>query len=168
MKGALPYPSYALIELLLPGIEQFQSREEYKARTGNDAPVWNPIMGPKYWRDARPALPALVNYAIPVIQDAGSGHVAVQAITLSRTWAQSVNIAPSSVDPADAPREPLMPYPIRALFEDEELVVGLGGIIQVHNRELWAQVTSTSGDLTPIIRLLEWIKAALTKAGVTP
>jgi hypothetical protein len=61
-----------------------------------------------------------------------------------------------------------MPYPIRALFEDEELVVGLGGIIQVHNRELWAQVTSTSGDLTPIIRLLEWIKAALTKAGVTP
>jgi hypothetical protein len=167
MKGALGYPIYDLKYLMLPGVKFYQSADEYQSQTGTVAP-WDPQVPVKRWADTRPDLGAWANYSIPALQ--GAPGLAVPVITGATLWkafAASVNIPPRNVESAAFTE---IQFPIRPLWEDEELATGLGGVIVVHNVDLYAKLTGTGPavglDLSPVIALLNQIIAGLKKAGI--
>jgi hypothetical protein len=138
MKGALPYPFYALKEACLPGIELFP------AGTSTLMP-YNPLMPVKLWRDSRPNLASIVQYRIVQVVSAGvgSGKAVLQILSMGRAWAQSLNI-PSAAASEGPPGEPELPFPLRDLYEDEELAIGpgpMGGPV-IRNRDLYAALVS--------------------------
>ncbi len=169
MNGALPYPYYALKYIALPGVEIYQSRADFRAKVGVDPPPFNPMALPKSWAETRSGLPRLVNYQTVEVEIIEPGHVVriqPQPRTFERGYAMSVNI-PTGAASAPGEAEDPVPFPVRDLFDDEELAIGLGGDEPVvRNRTLWAQlVTAPAGD-TRIITKLDQIIAALKAAGI--
>jgi hypothetical protein len=140
MNGALPRPQYAEEELLLPGVLLFQSRDDATAK-GEKLAEFNPALPNKLWTDRRAGLPAYVSYTI-IVLDASQNPV-TQEVSFPRAYAQSLNI---SIGQPGAPTSPdTDPFPIRPLFDDEELAIQFGGGIVVHNKLLWDALTSGGG-----------------------
>lgn len=158
MKGALPYPKYGLEKLILPGVMFYQSREDFERATGQESPPFNPDLEPKRWTDMRSNLPAYVPYNIAVVQ--AGGRLAIQPVSFGRGFALRLNIPIGKGGPGED--QPEVPFPIRDLFEDEELAYTPFGI-EVHNRDLWAKLVGAGGavDLTPVIERLDRVLRAL-------
>ena len=164
MKGALPYPFYSVKSACLEGIELVSP---------GFPSAYNPLMPMKLWRDTRPNLPTLVQYIVVQVEAAGAGtqKAVVVPMTISRAWAQSLNV-PSGAASEGPAGEPELPFPVRALYEDEELAIGPGPMGQpvIRNKVLYAELTgggTTPGvDLSQVIALLNQIIAALKKVGI--
>lgn len=168
MKGALPYPFYSINTACLEGIVLV------RPGTATDKP-YNPLMPTKLWADVRPNLPVWMAYTIiQVVSDgAGNQKSVLQPITLTRAWAQSFNI-PWGTAMEGPPGEPELPFPVRPLFDDEELVMnpwGTGPVIC--NKVLYAALMGGSPAPTgntpadvEILGIVKDIQTRLIKGGL--
>lgn len=141
---ALPRAQYGLEELYL--FPYYQTREDYRAKTGHDAPPWNPNRPPKAWEDLKANDSARRNVVYDsVIAYAKNGAPLVDAnekpmldvLVLTKEEAASVNIPPkgptvSNIAGADVPE---IPPPLRALQPTEELFMPFFGVVAVRNRD---------------------------------
>ena len=141
---ALPRAQYGLEELHL--FPYYQTREDYRAKTGHDAPPWNPNRPPKAWEDLKANDSARRNVVYDsVIAYAKNGAPLVDAnekpmldvLVLTKEEAASVNIPPkgptvSNIAGADVPE---IPPPLRALQPTEELFMPFFGVVAVRNRD---------------------------------
>lgn len=139
---ALPYPTYSLDKLYL--FPLFQTREEYTRATGKEAPAFDPQRPPKYWFDpaAENSLKRNVVYSTVVsyAENGGllldeNGKPQTEAMLLLKSEAASVNIPPLETNVPGA-SVPCVPVPLRPLDEQEELVLGFGGIVLVRNKAI--------------------------------
>lgn len=168
MKGALPYPFYSLKNACLDGIELVPIGTPTLTS-------YNPLMPIKLWRDNRANLGSLVQYQIVQVVSAaaGSGKPVLVPLSLSRAWAQSLNV-PSAAAVEGPPGEPELPFPLRDLYEDEKLIMSpgpMGGPV-IANVELYAALVNAPAPAanTPadaqILSIVQDILARLDRAGL--
>lgn len=169
MKGALQYPFYDLKYACLPGIELLSPGAA-------SAQLYNPLMPVKLWRDRRPNLPAIVQYQIVQVISGGAGDskAILQTFSMGRAWAQSINV-PLASAAEGPPGEPELPFPVRDLYDDEELAINPAlpsGIPVIRNKTLYAALVNapppTYSDTTTaeILMVVEQILARLERAGI--
>ena len=163
--SALPLPSYPVHKLYL--FPQFSSREDFERVQGVECPPFDCARPPKYWFDPaaeKTVLRKVVYETAIAIDEKGAlildanGKPMTDSLVLVKKEAATVNIPPDITNYPGADVPPI-PVPMRALDEDEELALELGGILVVHNKKLWdAQVSGyTAQDralLTAIARKL--------------
>jgi len=155
--------------ILLPIFGRASLLPEYIRRVTTGP--WNPDLPPKDWVDTRPELPLFIAYDYPVtVGVSGIQTVEIQKFSLSRKWAQTANVPPSSL-PEGVTLEPGVPWPMRALYEDEELFIYGPFGIYVRNTTLYAQFSGTPApapqvDLGAVVAKLDWIISALKAAGL--
>lgn len=120
----------------------FQTRKEYEAATGLEAPPFNPTRPPKYWWDpaAKASAKRNVVYDQVIAYSASGtplvgekGQPVLDLLMLSKDEAATVNIPPkelgmANIAGADVPE---VPPPLRPLQEDEELFFPFGGVVAV-------------------------------------
>lgn len=128
----------------------YQTREQYKAATGRDAPAWNPNLPTKSWYDPNPP-PAdddgFVQYLMiglgPDNKTPGvkEGKPYLRMTRILRTFAMTVNIGPKAFDGSIQDPGSLskvadyeVPVPCRPLAQDEELHFGWGGLVNVRKK----------------------------------
>jgi hypothetical protein len=149
---ALPYPKYGLENLYL--FPYYQTRDAYRAATGQIAPPFNPNRPPKYWFDPKAAdsLRRSVVYD-PVLGVAANGapladndgKPMLDLLVINKDEAAAVNIPPKGVDPATGTAYsnvpgadvPEVPVPLRPLEPNEELFFDFGGVVAVKNLALF-------------------------------
>lgn len=128
----------------------YQTREQYKAATGQDAPAWTPNAPTKSWFDPNPP-PAdedgFVQYLMvglgpdgktPGVKD---GKPYLRLTRILRTFAMTVNIGQKAFDGSVQDPGSLsqfadyeVPVPCRPLAQDEELHFGWGGLVSVRKK----------------------------------
>lgn len=152
--SALPLPKYGLQNLYL--FPCYQTREEFRAATGSDAPPYNPEHTPKYWFDpkARDRVSRTVVYERVLAIDAGGraipgkdGSPMLEPLLLTKDEAATANI-PSTVTSEPGTGEAPLPVPLRPLDEDEELFFDLFGIVTVKNKKLFPKLPAQSDGFT--------------------
>lgn len=123
----------------------FQTREEYKAATGEDAPPWDPNQPIKNWFDpaARTTRSRTMLYDRVLLYDANgmvvpdeTGKPTIDKLALLRETAAQVNMLPSErvVDYGPGSRMAPIPAPIRELKPNEELFFTFGGAVAVRDK----------------------------------
>ena len=141
---ALPRAQYGLEELHL--FPYYQTREDYRAKTGHDAPPWNSSRPPKAWEDPKALESARRNVVYDlVVAYAKNGAPLVDAnekpmfdlLVLTKEEAAVVNIPPkgptvANIFGADVPE---IPPPLRPLEPSEELFMPFFGVVAVRNRD---------------------------------
>lgn len=129
--------AYGISALYLFGT--FQSRGQYGAVTGQQAPNWDPNRRPKSWRDDSKAElaqqdPEAICFYNGVKAIGGAPRIIMLAMP---AWeAATVNIPSGEGGPPDARSRPSWEVPIRDLFPGEALDIagaGPGGVIRVVN-----------------------------------
>jgi len=137
---ALPYPTYSLDKLYL--FPLFQTREDYAKATGQEAPAFDPQRPPKYWFDPEAENSVrrnvIYNTVVSYAESGGllvdeQGRPQTEAMLLLKHEAATVNIPPLETNVPGA-SAPCVPMPLRALDEQEELILGFGGIVLVRNK----------------------------------
>lgn len=161
----------------------YQTREQYKAATGQNAPVWNPTKPIKSWFDPNPTNAdedGNVQYLMlalgkdkktPAVGTDGKPYLRLTRI--SAIDAATVNIAPKDfspdtriVDPgALSPMASIeIPVPCRPLGTDEEFAFGFGATVQVRKKSTTTPPQSggtATVDMAPVLRVLESIESKL-------
>ncbi len=152
LSTALPYPKYGLDSLYR--FPYYQTRDAYRAVTGQLPPPFNPNRPPKYWFDSKAAESTRRNVVYdPILGVAANGlpladkdgKPVLDILVLNKDEAATVNIPPNGVDPvtgtaytnvpgADVPE---VPAPLRPLAPNEELIFDFGGIVAVKNVDLF-------------------------------
>ena len=145
---ALQKFQYGLEELYL--FPYYQTREDYRAKTGHDAPPWNPNRPPKAWEDSKANESARRNVVYDsVVAYAKNGAPLVDAnekpmldvLVLTKEEAASVNIPPKGpgVSNIAGTEVPEIPPPLRPLEPSEELCMPFFGVVAVRNRDFMPQ-----------------------------
>lgn len=141
--SALPYPTYGLANLYLFPV--YQTREEYRQKTGMEAPPFDPTKPVKSWFDPTAASSTrrkLVYDNVVAIADNGlpladtSGHPMLEPLMIDREFAAVVNIPVKDFTGQIQEAHPVgveIPVPLRALDPGEELFFGFGGVVMVRN-----------------------------------
>jgi len=133
-------PYKPLTDLLLPGVDLFQSPADFMSRTGQPCP-FDPAQDIKYWQDLSAATgPARTKaYLNALVMGDGNkplagpdGNPMLGPLVLKREVAAAVNI-PSGA--ANAPSSAFtVPFPIRPLLRAERLVfMGLAGTVAIRD-----------------------------------
>jgi len=151
----------------------YQTREQYKAATGKDAPPWNPSKPVKSWLDPTP--PPMsdadgdVRYLMLALGADGktpavkNGAPYLRMTRVAHAEAIAVNIPPKEFydqriqDPgALSPFASLeVPVPCRDLLPDEELKFGWGGLVEVRKKnEVASPTTGTAPATDPELKQL--------------
>lgn len=124
----------------------YQTREEYRTAIGKDAPPFDPAKPIKSWFDPKAGENArrkLVYENVLAIADNGAplvdekGKPFLEPLLIDREDAAAVNIPVKDFtgkiqEQPTSTRE--VPVPMRALTENEELVLGLMGLVSVRNK----------------------------------
>lgn len=132
----------------------FQTREEYKAVMGIDPPPFNPFKPLKSWFDPKAAenprrkivydnVLALADNGTPLVDL--NGQPLLEPLLIDREDAAVVNIPVKDFSGRIQEQHPIgheVPVPLRPLTENEELVIGLMGLVQVRNK---AAIEETAG-----------------------
>lgn len=131
----------------------YQTREEYRAVTGKDAPAWNPHLLPKYWEDiglsarngGKPNIEYQVIAVDPVTRNLvvdALGHYYLETMVIPVQEAENVNIPPKKagvpdvVDPNTGRTiQGCVRMPVRALEMNEYLEWTAFGGLTVKVRE---------------------------------
>lgn len=164
-------PQYGIENLYLYPF--YQGREDYRTRTGQDAPPFDPLRNVKRWSDPDPQTRTrLVTYArvlardeknLPVADD--RGMPVLEPLTMTKEEAVRVNIPPDGHTATKDTYIPLFEYdcPIRPLLPEEALVFGPFSTVAIRNVKLWTdQVEKQSGAFLPSDRaMLEGIAKKL-------
>jgi hypothetical protein len=120
----------------------FQTREEYKEATGEDAPAWDPSQPVKNWFDpaARNTNKRTMLYDRVLLYDANgmvipdaNGKPTLDSMALMKEVAGQVNMLPTErlVDYGPGSRMAPIPCPLRELRADEELFFTFGGAVAI-------------------------------------
>lgn len=141
--AALPLPKYGLDKLYL--FPYYQTREQYRAATGEEPAPFDPTRPPKYWRD--PDVLKVTSRAVvydrvlatngkaqPVAGPDGKPYFEV--LMMLKTEAATVNIPlkiSANEEGADVEE---VPVPVRALEPEEELFFDFGGLVMVRNTSI--------------------------------
>jgi hypothetical protein len=123
----------------------FQTREEYKQATGEEAPPWDPNQPVKNWFDpaARNTRSRTMLYDRVLLYDSNgmvvpdeNGKPTLDKLALLREVAAQVNMLPSEklVDYGPGSRMAPIPPPMRELKANEELFFTFGGAVAVRDR----------------------------------
>ena len=147
---ALPVPSYGLANLYLFPV--YQTREEYRQKTGTEAPPYDPTKPVKSWFDPAAASNSkrkLVYDQVVALADNGAplagpdGNPVLEPLLIERDFAAIVNI-PVKDFSGRIQEQPIkgveVPVPLRALGADEELFFGFGGLVNVRNRKAFESI----------------------------
>jgi len=132
--------TYSLFKLFLFPV--FQTREEYKQHTGEEAPPWDPNQPVKNWFDpaARNTNKRTLLYDRVLLYDQNGmvipdaeGKPTIDQLALMKEVAAQVNMLPSErlVDYGPGSRMAPIPCPMRELKADEELFFTFGGAVAV-------------------------------------
>lgn len=149
--AALPMPKYGLDKLYL--FPYYQNREQYRAATGVEAPVFDTNRPPQYWCDpeaAKSTKRSVVYDNVLAVNDKGqpladeNGKPYFEPTMMLKTEAVSVNIPVKAGSNEPGTEVPEAPPPLRALDADEELIFDFGGIVLVRNKK-FADTTVTNG-----------------------
>ncbi len=164
---------------ILPGIERFDSRQDFTKRTGAEPPPFNPLKPKKYWRDpAAPTSRPRVTYqrtlmrwadGTPVIEN---GEPVFEPISMTPAEAAAVNI-PSEEDDIRALHDPdrygykgTLAVPLRELEGDEYYAIpaGVGGAtaVVVRRRSLWDAATPRDPLMEVLLRVEKKLDQALS------
>lgn len=162
----------------------YQTREQYKAATGKDAPLWDPTKPIKSWRDPNPPAPdedGNVQYLMlalgkdrrtPAVGADGKPYLRLTRI--SAEDAASVNIPQKEfgadtrvVDPGslsvNATYE--VPVPCRPLASDEEFAFGFGATVQVRKKTSAPPASggapAAAVDLSPVLARLDALESKI-------
>ena len=81
---ALPKAQYGLQELHL--FPYFQTREDYSAKMGHDAPAWNPDRPPKAWEDPKASASARRNVVYDFVVAYAESGAPLVTRTKNRCW----------------------------------------------------------------------------------
>ncbi|GAB4420049.1 MAG: hypothetical protein OHK0021_24390 [Bryobacter sp.] len=140
MKHMADQSMFSLFQLFLFPV--FQTREEYKQHTGEEAPPWNPNQPVKNWFDpaARTTRSRTMLYDRVLLYDENgmaipdaAGRPQLDNLALLREIAAEVNMLPSEklVDYGPGGRMAPIPVPLRELKPEEELFFTFGGAVAV-------------------------------------
>ncbi|MBS1825263.1 MAG: hypothetical protein JST93_08070 [Acidobacteria bacterium] len=148
--AALPQPTYGLANLYLFPV--YQTREEYRQKTGQEAPPFDPTKPVKSWCDPSALASSrrkLIYDNVVALADSGrplagpDGQPMLEPLMIDRDFAAVVNI-PVKDFTGQFPETPTIgveiPVPMRALEAGEELFFGFGGVVMVRNREAFEKV----------------------------
>ncbi|MFN0104789.1 MAG: hypothetical protein ACKV2U_22230 [Bryobacteraceae bacterium] len=120
----------------------YQTREDYQKATGMEAPKFDGTKQPKCWFDPAAkssirrniAYDRIIAYAVngAMLFD-DDGKPFLEALTLNKDEAASVNIPPKGIGVSNVPGadQPEVPPPLRPLRDDEEFFVPFPGLIAV-------------------------------------
>ena len=136
----------------------FQTREEFRAVTGYEAPPFNPAKPLKSWFDPKALenprrkivyenVLALADNGAPLVDSNGQPYM--EPLLIDREDAAVVNIPVKDFSGRIQEQHPIgqeVPIPLRALTEHEELVIGLMGLVQVRNKAIDESVGFTPRD----------------------
>jgi hypothetical protein len=168
-------PQYSIDYLRL--FPRYPTREEYRLKTGTEAPPFDPNRNLKRWFDPNPeSLSRTITYprvlarneeGFPV-EDA-NGKPMLEPMTIDKSFAATVNIPPDNYTVTVDTGGPLYEYecPLRELLPDETLIFGLMNVVVVRNVKLWQDhIVNESNLFLPSDRaLLEAIAKAVGADG---
>jgi hypothetical protein len=141
--AALPLPKYGLDKLHL--FPYYQTRDQYRASTGEEAPLFDPERPPKYWFDpaaAKSAKRALIYDQVLVCNELGhalanaQGKPYLEQLMILKSEAATVNIPPKLAANEPGTGQAEVPPPLRPLEPEEELFFDLGDIVLVRNTSI--------------------------------
>ena len=165
-------PQYGIDSLYLFPV--YQTRDQYKAATGQEPPTFDPTKPEKGWADPNPPTAGkfVAIYQRVVAFDANGTNACVgpdgkpyfEPLVIPIEWAKSVNIPPKLAANEPGTGVAVIQCPCRALDSDEELALGAFGLPVVRNKALWEQSTSTPTSFLESDRRL--LKAIAAKLGV--
>lgn len=147
-------PQYGIDHLYL--FPFYSSRDQYRARTGQEASPFDPAKNVKRWLDPDPqGLSRMVTYARILARDErnlpvpdASGQPLVEPLTMEKIFARVVNIPPDGFTGTSDTGALLYEYdcPMRELLPDEVIVFAQIGAVVIRNTKLWReQVENQSG-----------------------
>lgn len=148
--AALPYPTYGLANLYLFPV--YQTREEYRQKTGMEAPPFDPTKPVKSWCDPAAAAATrrkLVYDNVIAMADTGlpladaNGNPMMEPLMIDKDFAAVVNIPVKDFTgriPEQASTGVEIPVPLRALEAGEELIFGFGGIVMIRNTKEFEEI----------------------------
>ncbi len=151
-------PIYGINEAALFPI--YNSRQEYRAATGQEPPAYDPARAPKTWFDraAKDSPRRNVVYdSVLAIGDAGQplrgpdGKPQLELLVLRKDEAATVNIYEVGLG-ASAPSLPPVPVPLRPLKSNEELQFSMGGNVVIRDKTV--ALPSENDGFTPADRRL--------------
>ena len=153
--AALPQPKYGLQHLFLFPV--YQTREDYKAATGEEPPPFDPTRPAQYWRDpeaSKSARRVIVYEHVLATDERGypkrdaKGKPYFEPLALPKMEAAAVNIPYKKAANEPSSGLPDVLPPCRALHDDEELDFDFGGIVVVKNKNFESEtvVGFTLGD----------------------
>lgn len=125
---------YPLSALVPSTIQVFTGHEDYKTKTGNDAPAFNGQLPVKLWIDksVRPGSSfQLLTYNTAHLDPSGQKPI-VTTISVPGFLASTVNIPPDSGPGSNPTTTETFLTPIRALLPNEQLVANPFGISVVN------------------------------------
>ncbi|MCS7042546.1 MAG: hypothetical protein N2036_03970 [Bryobacteraceae bacterium] len=168
--AALPLPKYGLQELYL--FPYFQTREQYKAMTGEEPPPFDPTRPAQCWYDPealKSSRRVIVYENALAIDENGvpkrgpDGKPYFEPLALPKHEAATVNIPYKQRANEPSSGLPDVPVPCRALHDDEELAFDFGGVVVVKNKNFANEevVGFTRGDR-------ELLRAIAKKLNVNP
>ena len=165
-------PQYGVDNLYLFPV--YQTRDQYRAATGQEPPPFDPTKPEKGWSDPNPPTSGkfVAIYPRVISWDANGTNANVgpdgkpffEPLVLPIDWAKSVNIAAKAAANEPGTGVAVIPCPCRALDADEELALGSFGVPVVRNTALWQQATSAPTSFLESDRQL--LKAIAAKVGV--
>lgn len=141
--AALPLPKYGLDKLYLFPI--FQTREQYRDATGEEAPPFDPNRPPQAWFDpeAKNSTKRVIVYehALAVAENGlpkrnADGMPFLEPLALPKAEAATVNIPYKRAGNERGADAPEVPCPVRPLDPQEELFFDFGGIPMVRNKTI--------------------------------
>ncbi|MBL8178353.1 MAG: hypothetical protein JNK48_26995 [Bryobacterales bacterium] len=148
--SALPYPTYGLAHLY--AFPVYQTREEYRQKTGMEAPPFDPSKPVKSWCDPAAAAATrrkLVYDNVIAMADSGlplagaDGKPMLEPLMIDKDFAAVVNI-PVKDFTGEIPEQKTIgveiPVPLRALEEGEELYFGFGGVVMIRNTKEFEKI----------------------------
>ncbi len=173
IKAPPQQPQYGIETLFL--FPHYLNRADYLAKTGKEAPEWDPTKNVKRWVDPDPQTRSRnVSYTRVLARDErnniiadNNGRPLVEPLTVEKSFAMRVNMPSDTFTATQDTGIPLWEYdcPMRDLLPDEILVfTELGRVPVVRNTKLWAvEVEEQSGAFLPRDR--ELLHAIARKLG---
>ena len=122
----------------------YQTRKEYQAAVGQEAPPYNPNRAPKNWFDPAAAASPRRNVlydTVLALSDQGQplrgpdGKPQLEILVLRKEEAATVNIFEQGLG-EPAPTLVPVPVPLRVLKDYEQLEFGFGGNVVLRNKNI--------------------------------